>query len=484
MRPDIIDCMYRPFRVAAAALLLVGAAACSKKADDGADPVTGGGTTCHGHDLKGEALLDCVGPSLAYVQTPSATGSGVLLDGGYVVTNAHVVDPYERADLTFPDGTTRYDVPVVGIDALADIAVLGPLEHPSRIDAQALSLGTGVKVAKGADVYLIGYPGEADDVPDPTISRGLLSRTRKAQAFGQTYLQTDASIGGGQSGGALVDGDGRVIGISGLEFAEEFALALDGRDVQTAADKIRAGHGDPYGHLPDEATATQDHAYDFVDELDAATLVIAAGDDDRTLQVVLGPTDGVALEVVSLDGEPLLYNEAARELSKATEDDDLSDIGVDMAAPTAPGTFEVDLPAGIETALSVASTSPTPRHVTVHTSEPSAEVHLSPRTPLALGKAVETSFDYFELGDVYTLDLKAGDAVDVEARSPQGDMGVTIRAPGSALADLVLFDDGGGGLYDTDAFDTYKAKVDGTYVFSVFSYDGVVTGYRFKVSKA
>jgi hypothetical protein len=187
--------------------------------------------------------------------------------------------------------------------------------------------------------------------------------------------------------------------------------------------------------------------------------------------------------VFDLYGETLLFNGAARDLSKATLDDDLSDVGVDMAQPTAPGTYQVTIPASIEGVVRVASLAPAPVHVAVRTSLPSEEVPGSPRTRLALGKTVETSFDYFEVADVYTVDLRAGDAVDVLAQSPQGDVAVLVLPPGGDLTSTELLDDGGGGLYDTDASGTYTAKVDGSYAFGVFGWDGVVTGYRFTVSR-
>ena len=82
------------------------------------------------------------------------------------------------------------------------------------------------------DVFLVGFPGgiESGD-PEIALAGGLLSRLREDDTFGLTYLQTDAAIAGGQSGGALVDEDGTVLGISGLGFAEEFALALSSDDV-------------------------------------------------------------------------------------------------------------------------------------------------------------------------------------------------------------------------------------------------------------
>ena len=67
-------------------------------------------------------------PSIALITTPISQGSGVLIDGGYVVTNAHVIDPYGAATVHFENDSPIGDVPVIGSDPYADIALPGPLE--------------------------------------------------------------------------------------------------------------------------------------------------------------------------------------------------------------------------------------------------------------------------------------------------------------------------------------------------------------------
>jgi S1-C subfamily serine protease len=69
-----------------------------------------------------------VSPSVAFIETPAFTGSGVLIDGGYVVTNAHVVWPFETVRVVFPNGIVFLNAPVLGSDLLDDLAVIGPLD--------------------------------------------------------------------------------------------------------------------------------------------------------------------------------------------------------------------------------------------------------------------------------------------------------------------------------------------------------------------
>ena len=138
-----------------------------------------------------------VAPSVAFVETPIASGSGVLIEGGYVVTYHHVIWPFEPVEVTFPDDLKLY-VPVAAWDPLADIAVLGPLDAPVP---PPLELLDGESLPIGSELFLVGYPAEAESYPQVSITRGILSRLREWEQLGMTYFQTDAAITGGQSGG-------------------------------------------------------------------------------------------------------------------------------------------------------------------------------------------------------------------------------------------------------------------------------------------
>ena len=145
-----------------------------------------------------------------------------------MVTNYHVIWPYEAVWVVFPDGTELENVPVVGWDPMADLAVLGPVD----VSAQPLKLQDAEDTALGSELLLVGYPAEVDLFPQPSITRGILSRFREWERLGMTYFQTDAAIAGGQSGGALVNSKGEVIGISGFTFSEAgFGLAASSADI-------------------------------------------------------------------------------------------------------------------------------------------------------------------------------------------------------------------------------------------------------------
>ena len=188
-----------------------------------------------GEELSPAEVYALVSPSIALVETSSKLGSGILIEGGYIVTNHHVVWPYEEAWLVFPDGTEIRDVPVVGRDFMADLAVLGPVDVPYR----PLVFSQRDDLPLGSELFLVGYPSEPELFPQPTITQGILSRIREWATYDLTLLQSDAAIAGGQSGGALVNSQGVVVGISTWRFSEAgFALATSAADDALIVERL------------------------------------------------------------------------------------------------------------------------------------------------------------------------------------------------------------------------------------------------------
>ncbi|MGQ4601012.1 trypsin-like peptidase domain-containing protein [Nocardia sp. R6R-6] len=184
---------------------------------------TGGGDRPHGLIAQvANAVLPSVVSIRVTVGDNGATGSGVVIDGGgYIVTNNHVIsmaaqDKSNRAaiQVQFSDGT-RIPAQIVGRDPKTDLAVL-------KVDVKNLTvaqLGKSGNVQVGDDVLAIGSPlGLSKTVTSGIVSA--LHRPVKLEGEGSDTkavidaVQTDASINPGNSGGALVDMDGRVIGIN------------------------------------------------------------------------------------------------------------------------------------------------------------------------------------------------------------------------------------------------------------------------------
>lgn len=166
-------------------------------------------------DLFGDDFEDFFGGPRVY-STPEqkASGSGVIYTAdGYIITNNHVVAGADEINVTLKNRKT-YKATVVGTDPSSDLAVI-------KIDAPNLPYivwGNSDEVKLGQWVLAIGYPLNLD----VTVTAGIVSA--KARAIGinerqsqspiESFIQTDAAVNQGNSGGALINTDGQLIGIN------------------------------------------------------------------------------------------------------------------------------------------------------------------------------------------------------------------------------------------------------------------------------
>jgi S1-C subfamily serine protease len=170
------------------------------------------------------AVAEAVGPSVASLrvmrrvrggQLPTGAGSAVALTpDGFLLTSAHVVGRQARGGrATFADGhDERFEV--VGRDALSDLALLRAEGPPLA----AATLGQAERLRVGQLVVAIGNPnGFGGSVTAGVVSalgRSLPARSRRAGRIIDNVIQTDAALNPGNSGGALADSRGRVVGIN------------------------------------------------------------------------------------------------------------------------------------------------------------------------------------------------------------------------------------------------------------------------------
>jgi S1-C subfamily serine protease len=142
-----------------------------------------------------------------------ATGSGFLYDDrGHIVTNAHVVENANEVALRI-EGDKLIPAKVVGADLSTDLAVLKI--DPGELHAQPLALGSSCDVKVGDPVLAIGNPFGLED----TVTNGIVSARHRRITAPNGYaiddvIQTDAAVNPGNSGGPLVDANGRVVGIN------------------------------------------------------------------------------------------------------------------------------------------------------------------------------------------------------------------------------------------------------------------------------
>lgn len=154
-----------------------------------------------------------------YRTTAAAAGSGFIVTAnGYILTNHHVIDGADSITVTTYDGTT-YDAELIGSDQSNDIAVL-------KIDAEGLApvtLGSSDELRVGEDVVAIGNPlGELTF----SLTAGVVSALDREVTTGNAtmnLIQTDCAINSGNSGGALFNMYGEVVGITNAKYSSNSA---------------------------------------------------------------------------------------------------------------------------------------------------------------------------------------------------------------------------------------------------------------------
>lgn len=139
------------------------------------------------------------------VKTSNGMGSGFVVPGGLIVTNLHVVAGQEAIAIRLPSGQELVVQDVRGVDRQNDLALLN-----ANLSSVGLALSEGDGISVGAPVMAVGNPqGLAG-----TVTAGVVSSVRKHPTLDFELIQMDAAISPGSSGGPVLDGRGRVIGVS------------------------------------------------------------------------------------------------------------------------------------------------------------------------------------------------------------------------------------------------------------------------------
>ena len=140
------------------------------------------------------------------------TGSGVIYTtDGYIITNNHVVDNAEEIEVTLFDNRT-FEATVIGTDKKTDLAII----KIEGVDLPTLEVGNSDAAEVGEWVLAVGNPFDLTS----TVTAGIISaKGRSIRILGggdaiEAFIQTDAAVNPGNSGGALVDTEGRLLGIN------------------------------------------------------------------------------------------------------------------------------------------------------------------------------------------------------------------------------------------------------------------------------
>lgn len=183
-----------------------------------------------------------------YLGESNSLGSGVVIDErGFILTNLHVVDTLFDAfdtEVTLSDGR-RTPATVVAWDKINDLAVL----HINMDDLTPIEIGDDQSIAVGDIVFAIGYPRNIGQA----VSQGIVSALSGGNNANFPVIQTDAAINPGNSGGALIDSEGRLIGINtsivsesgrfeGIGFATPASVAVPALE-EMVAEAIAANSG-------------------------------------------------------------------------------------------------------------------------------------------------------------------------------------------------------------------------------------------------
>ncbi len=262
-----------------------------------------------------------------------AQGSGFVYDNqGHIITNQHVVDGAESVSVRFADGST-HDATVVGSDPSTDLAVL-KVDAPASL-LKPLRLGKSSELAVGDGVIAIGSPFGLEQTVTTGIVSALNRQINSPNGFAiDDAIQTDAAINHGNSGGPLLDLEGRVIGVNSQIESESggndgigFAVPSD-TVARIAADLIADGEVEhAYLGVATGDTSSGEGASiaevrpgtpaaaaglregDVVTEIDGEA--VADADELRTLIDARQPGDSIELTIVRDGGEQTIEVELA-----------------------------------------------------------------------------------------------------------------------------------------------------------------------------
>jgi S1-C subfamily serine protease len=220
---------------------------------DGPQPAGAAGGDDDGLDAYSKVVIgvaELLSPSVANLQVWRRMGGRGRVEGGgsavavtadgFLLTSAHVVSGTDRGIATLVDGR-ELDIEMVGADPLSDLAVI----RASARDLEPASLGDASRLRVGQLVVAIGNPlGFAGSVTAGVVSavgRSFPTRSGSVTRLVENVIQTDAALHPGNSGGALADSRGRVVGINtavvGPGFGQGLGLAVP---INEAARRIIA----------------------------------------------------------------------------------------------------------------------------------------------------------------------------------------------------------------------------------------------------
>ena len=183
-----------------------------------------------GADFSG--IIEDTVKSVVTIKTDISQGTGFIIEEtGYIVTNAHVMEGANAAGIITHDGEI-HNVALIGADSLMDIALL-KIEG----DYEKLTLADSDDIQVGESVIAIGNPYGLEF----TVTQGIVSQIHRTGSNGlSAYIQIDAPLNPGNSGGPLINKQGKAIGINNFKIGsgESLGFALESNYVKNTVNEI------------------------------------------------------------------------------------------------------------------------------------------------------------------------------------------------------------------------------------------------------
>lgn len=415
-------------------------------------------------ELSNEDVFRAVENSIVFVQAPNkeSTGSGIVIQDRWILTNAHVVDRHESVRIGSSDGVDLGLHPVHSLDWIFDLALVGPVDDATL---EPIQPGVSADLSLGSRVLLIGFPDEPEDSPTPTLTEGIISRRRSIAVGDYPFLQVDATIAPGQSGGALVNANGELVGISGLQFGVgEFGLAFASDEmferVESLIDAPQAQQEPAEEAFELSATVGSIRTFGFLIDVDGSGQVdmLATSDADLWVDFLTPGSATVSQRNRSEDPFRLFQGDTVLFVDEMTEG------GENLVATVEPGTYQVVIGSFTDemTDVEITATNAMRRFPDVEDGR-----------ELPINQIVEGTSDWTRDTDSWELTLVEGDEVSIIVDGISDTL-LAVRLGDELIAGS---DDAALGIFGTGSAVSFVAESAGTYIVEVGTFDTSRWGY-------
>ena len=372
----------------------------------------GASLACGSKDPQKQSLLAGLKDSIVSVEVSDGLGAtGFVVPNQFVITNAHVIWPESSATVKFISGLVEHNVPVLRVDLLSDIAVLGPI--PSAGNPVVFATSTP---SIGDDVIAVWFRSRSGPL---VTADGKVLRSRRWEEIGVTYDEIDAPIprGGGFSGGVLVNELGSVVGVGGWGFevwdGEGFLdinLIADIEDIHKRVERSLAAELDTLSEREQiqSSNSGADFSIQFRRPREMAMFELVGVPGDK-VELTIESADLFAVSVIDPYGNPIVDDEKVLAGKK--------EASVEIGSL---GTMYLIVRKIQDKEVQVSITSSVPIGQLLDRDDYNV---------IGLGEVVYGALDIARDVDVYEVELQRGSVVEVVVRNVNTAPGIRVYAP-------------------------------------------------------